>query len=58
MQNPLSVRIVQANLNRKDTRGDLNNLDTIINKQKKLSYMGLNSSRHDLLIWSEAGIPQ
>ena len=55
--NPISIRLIQANLDRKDTRADLNNLMNIINKQKLLSLKGLSESKSDLLIWSEAGIP-
>jgi apolipoprotein N-acyltransferase len=50
----LSFTLVQANLNRKDTRVNLDNLDKILELQEKLSE--IKKKRH-LLIWTEASIP-
>lgn len=57
VNNPLSVRLIQANLNRKDTRAALNNLNNVIDEQKLLALKGLDGTKSDLLIWSEASIP-
>jgi len=50
----LSFTLVQGNLNRKDTRVNLDNLTQILNLQEKLSKT--EAKRH-LLIWTEASIP-
>ena len=58
MDTALALRLVQANLDRKDTRSSNENLDSIINLQKELSLdSGSEISQKDLLIWSEAAIP-
>ena len=50
----LSFTLIQANLNRKDTRVNLDNLDKILELQEKLSE---TKKRRHLLIWTEASIP-
>ena len=58
MDTALALRLVQANLDRKDTRSSNENLDSIINLQKELSLdSGSQISQKDVLIWSEAAIP-
>ncbi|NBV98141.1 MAG: apolipoprotein N-acyltransferase [Proteobacteria bacterium] len=50
----LSFTLVQANLNRKDTRVNLDNLDKTLELQEKLSQI---KKKSHLLIWTEASIP-